>query len=491
MIRTPLFTPSILSLLILILFFHSADAGEFDPRAVVKIFVTISPGNPDRPWAPDPPYEASGTGFVIGGKRILTNAHVIECATYIAVKRGGDTRQYRADVRFVSDESDMAILIPEDPAFFEGIRPLRLGSDPRVRDEVTVVGYPIGGEELSYSSGIVSRIEVNAYAHSWTPLLTVQVDAAINPGNSGGPALIDDHVVGIAMMGTRGADGVGYLVPPVIIQHFLDDIDDQRVDGHPLPGIHTMALENRMQREYYGLDPDGDLGILVVDVDFEYALLSGLQAGDIIMEIDGVLVQANGKVKMGDDLVFYTHLFALRQAGEPMQIGILRDGAPRLLRFAAAATASLVPYRYFQRDYPYVMFGGLIFAPLYYDFIRTYGDSWPDASLFAYCDGRLRTHEKRQIVFLHTILKHETTVDLPLRWNVVRSVNGEPVRDFAHFIRLLDDARGWFDIVFESEAVLRLRAEDCRAAQRGIAETYGIPLPKPDAAIAKSVPPSQ
>ena len=69
---------------------------------------------------------------------------------------------------------------------------------PRLRDEVAVVVYPVGGEEISITEGVVSRIEVQRYSHSQRHLLAVTVDAAINAGNSGGPVFGDGKVVGIA-----------------------------------------------------------------------------------------------------------------------------------------------------------------------------------------------------------------------------------------------------------------------------------------------------
>lgn len=53
------------------------------------------------------------------------------------------------------------------------------------QDSVSVVGYPIGGDTISVTSGVVSRIEVTSYVHGSTELLAVQIDAAINSGNSG------------------------------------------------------------------------------------------------------------------------------------------------------------------------------------------------------------------------------------------------------------------------------------------------------------------
>ncbi|CAI5952014.1 unnamed protein product [Closterium sp. NIES-64] len=78
--------------------------------------------------------------------------------------------------------------------FWAGLNPLPLGDVPQLQESVAVVGYPQGGDNISISMGVVSRVEPTKYAHSGAHLLAIQIDAAINPGNSGGPALIMTHV---------------------------------------------------------------------------------------------------------------------------------------------------------------------------------------------------------------------------------------------------------------------------------------------------------
>ena len=53
------------------------------------------------------------------------------------------------------------------------------------------VGYPRGGDSMSVTKGVVSRIDMRRYRTAGGKLLCVQIDAAINPGNSGGPAFND------------------------------------------------------------------------------------------------------------------------------------------------------------------------------------------------------------------------------------------------------------------------------------------------------------
>jgi S1-C subfamily serine protease len=57
-------------------------------------------------------------------------------------------------------ECDIALLAVDDPGFWEGVEPLQFGPLPRLQDSVAVVGYPVGGDTISITAGVVSRIEV-------------------------------------------------------------------------------------------------------------------------------------------------------------------------------------------------------------------------------------------------------------------------------------------------------------------------------------------
>ena len=60
--------------------------------------------------------------------------------------------------------ADIALLTVDEPEFWEGVTPLTFGSLPRLQDSVAVIGYPIGGDTISVTAGVVSRIEVGRRA---------------------------------------------------------------------------------------------------------------------------------------------------------------------------------------------------------------------------------------------------------------------------------------------------------------------------------------
>lgn len=72
------------------------------------------------------------------------------------------------------------MLTVNDDEFWEGVTPVQFGALPCLQDAVTVVGYPIGGDTISVTSGVVSRIEVLSYVHGATELLGVQVPLRIS-----------------------------------------------------------------------------------------------------------------------------------------------------------------------------------------------------------------------------------------------------------------------------------------------------------------------
>ena len=164
----------------------------------------------------------------------------------------------------------------DGPSFWEGTRPVALDTAlPSLQSTVSVVGFPTGGTTICVTQGVVSRIDCKNYrlgytaAHNPGSLLVIQIDAAINPGNSGGPAFLSDgRVVGVAFQGLGGShvDNIGYIIPAVLLQHFLRTVDG----GNPYPGITEvpfkhMELRNRSLRERLKV-PTAQTGVVVTKV---------------------------------------------------------------------------------------------------------------------------------------------------------------------------------------------------------------------------------
>src|SRR5207253_7172520 len=123
----------------------------------------------------------------------------------------------------------LALITVPAPDFFKNMLPLKFGGIPALESTVSAYGYPIGGERMSVTTGIVSRIDFQLYTHSSIDQhLATQISAQINPGNSGGPVLQNGKVIGVAFQGYSGdvAQGVAYMIPTPVIRRFLTDIKD-------------------------------------------------------------------------------------------------------------------------------------------------------------------------------------------------------------------------------------------------------------------------
>jgi len=224
-------------------------------KSVVKVYCTEVRPNFALPWQMEQQESSFSSGFVIPGQRILTNAHGVAWHNVVRVRKHGDSRKFVASVEHVAHECDLAILKVEDPQFWQGLEALEIGDLPDLQDNIMVVGYPQGGDRISVTQGIVSRVEMGAYSHSGEYLLMIQIDAAINSGNSGGPALDPDgKIVGVAFQSLDDADNIGYIIPVPIIDHFLSDINlHGRYTGFCRLGVSWQTTENEALRQYLKL----------------------------------------------------------------------------------------------------------------------------------------------------------------------------------------------------------------------------------------------
>ena len=252
--------------------------------SVVKIFTIHSSPNYVMPWLTQPTEESTGSGCVIKGKRILTNAHNVGDHAFVRVRKQSSPQKYPAKVQAVGRDCDLAILTVDDSTFFDDLEPLEIMNDlPALHEKVAVLGYPIGGDTMSFTEGVVSRIEMQTYSHSYENLLAMQISAAINPGNSGGPVLIDDKLSGIAFECIESAQNIAYAVPAPIIRHFLvvlsevllDEVNMGyepikamrvlKVNGAPIRNLKDLVARIETNRETYLIIEIENYGTVAID----------------------------------------------------------------------------------------------------------------------------------------------------------------------------------------------------------------------------------
>jgi S1-C subfamily serine protease len=160
--------------------------------------------------------DGRGTGFFVSGDTVITNAHVVEGATYVTL-RGTSGDQTPAMVTSRNTDLDLAVLHVSRAKAGQPVLQLGSSGDVRVGQEIVAIGSPMGLQN-TVTRGIVSSLRRVGQ------VTLVQTDAAINPGNSGGPLL--DHsgrVVAVATMKLTGqAESLGFGVAAEHVRAMLD-----------------------------------------------------------------------------------------------------------------------------------------------------------------------------------------------------------------------------------------------------------------------------
>ncbi len=427
-----------------------AEAGDGVRQAVVKVYMSAQLPNQAQPWQTGSVVSGTGSGCILAGGRILTSAHVVERQTYLQVRRHGETRKHDARVLFVADDVDLALLTVDEPGFFDDIEPLELGPLPPTQASVVALGFPEGGDTLSLTNGVVSRIEHQYYVHSGGSFLAMQIDAAVNSGNSGGPVMEKGRVVGVVMQSLTGAQNISYVVPAPVVERFLADLGDGRYDGVPRLGVSVQPLENRAMRRRYGVERETG-GVLLREVVPGTGAASVLRPGDVLLAIDGTPIAEDGTIEFRPgERTSFADLVERKQRGSEVAVVFVRDGRrleARVPLTARSGQGRLVPLDDFRSEPSYFVFGGLVLRPLTLPYICTFGQEWwrsaPDA--FLAIRDKTSSFEGEGLVALTGVFPDQVNQGYQDFRNVlVAAVDGVRPRNFQHAVELVEKGPGEF-----------------------------------------------
>ena len=340
----------------------SADK-NFDvvANSVVKIFSTVRYPDVFKPWTKNAAAGLTGSGVVIEGKRILSNAHVVEYASQVQIQANQSGDKISATVEAVAPGIDLAILKLDDESFFDTHPPLpRAKVLPEIKDTAMVYGYPEGGTSLSITKGIVSRIEFAAYNFPVSGL-RIQLDAAINPGNSGGPAVVGDKMIGLAFSRLNDADNIGYIIPSEEIDLFLQDMADGHYDGKPALFDDFQTLENSSLRAFLKLDKSAH-GMTVHQPDASDSA-NPLKEWDLITQIGDTPIDNEGMVRIGPNLrTNFRYLVQKIAKNGKVPLTIVRNGKTMQVEVPVKSNWPLLIPDIAGQYPPYFIYGPLVFT---------------------------------------------------------------------------------------------------------------------------------
>jgi len=431
---------------------QSADPASIE-TSVVKVFSTMRYPDPFKPWTKQAPAEATGSGVVIEGRRILTNAHVVLYASQVQVQASAAGDKVAATVVAVAPGIDLAVLQLDDPSFFDTHPPMaRANKLPHIKDAVLAYGFPTGGNSLSITKGIVSRIEFVSYNYPVSGL-RIQVDAAINPGNSGGPAIADDKMIGLAFSKLGGdAQNIGYIIPNEEVELFLKDVADGHYDGKPAMYDDLQTLENPALREFLKLDKSVE-GMVVhrpASADATYPL----KEWDVISRIGDTPIDNQGMVKIDKDLrVSFGYLIQKLAVNGKLPLTVVRGdkSVPVQLPVFTEHPTLITDLH---GGYPsYFIYGPMVFSPATWQFVSSLQNNGGMIRMLGLVKSPLVTRAldeptpdlEELVVISSPFFPHKIANGYSSAvGSVVYSVNGTRIKSLKHLVAVLRDLKDPF-----------------------------------------------
>jgi S1-C subfamily serine protease len=447
------------------LFWNHAAFAESDTNAiansVVKVFSTIRAPEPFQPWTKRAPYQITGSGVVIGAKRILSNAHVVLYASQIQIQGNQSGDKISATVEAIAPGIDLAVLKVDDESFFDSHPVLPFSKTlPNIKDAVLAYGYPEGGNSLSITKGIVSRIEFTTY-NAPVSGLRIQIDAAINPGNSGGPAVVGERMIGLAFSHLNNAQNIGYIIPTEEIELFLQDVADGHYDGKPAMFADYQTLENAALRDFLGVEKSTQ-GLIIRKPDSTHGECL-LKQWDIVTRIGDTPVDNQGMIKLNDDLrVAFNYLVQKVAKDGKVPLTIIREKKEIKIQLPVsavhkAATPDL------QGAYPsYFICGPLAFSTVTTQMTSALIDSGDSnyvrwlisvgSPMVSRSGDKVAFDDEELVVVTSPFFPHKLAKGYSEPYGeVVKTVNGIKIKNLAHLVEVLRDSKEKY-LTFEFDA---------------------------------------
>jgi S1-C subfamily serine protease len=470
-------------------------------KSAFKVIVKSYGKNFRQPWKHGESSSATGSGFAVeitvaGKKRkfVMTNAHVAKDNAFIHIMKWNSDKLYEAKLLNSGPEVDMAILEinhKDYKEFWDSVTVFPFGRVPNKGSAVHVVGFPLGGDNSSITRGIISRINITHYSGA-VKNIVLQIDAAVNHGNSGGPVFDETgkRIVGIAFSGSSDGDLINYIIPTILIRHYLDRVSKTRTfSGVCGLMIQYSPIQNKtLQDQLLGKES----GILVRNVAPTGSSGMVLEKHDILIAIDNISISNDGTIVVNDqyepcskpsdmyEKVPFWHYIRMKHPGESVELTFLRDGKKQMKKCTLQPIESIVPKIDLRISNEFCVIGGFVFLPLNYWHVYPRNTEVPASyfigkrHLLPYTHDTYKEFDDQQIVILSDAVPSSITTGYDLQTYRIHTFNGEEVRNIKHLQQLCDEAKGIARLEFDYNAVALINMDDARKNHDDVLKHLGI-----------------
>jgi S1-C subfamily serine protease len=450
---------------------------------IVSVRVTGQDWNWRAPWEKLPPWTRVLSGVVMPGQRILVASTAFGNHVLVEAQKLGSDERSLARVELVDQEGPLALIAVDDPEFWKDLEPLKLAEKAPTEGAVSIHRWQRSGLLDSYP-GTVRQVRSGRHGLSQTSLLTLEVATGAEGLGESEPVVDDGEVVGL--LTGRAGDTFAALASPVLAQ-FMEGATAGDWRGFPRAGLAWEDLTNPALRTALGLRP-GESGVRLIRVAPNGSAGGVLRKGDVLLEIDGVSIDATGRYEHPIyGRMLFAQLFADgRKPGETVKVKVLRGGERLQLELPLRRMLpqeDKVPPYLFGRGPEYLIAGGLVFQELTRPYLGAYGD-WarrapPRLTVALDREGQEPDPDFPRIVLLSSVLPDTANLGYQdLRDLIVEKVNGRRIGSIEHLRQALAQPEGPYHVVEllpgQSARRLVISVAEARAAVARLQRAYGV-----------------
>ncbi len=413
-------------------------------RSLVKVNASYQSYSLQIPWQKESVGGRRGLGVVLSGNRILVTAQMVADATYIELELPETGQKISAHVLAVDYEANLALLeanvADKAKAFFSGLQPMSIDSSGRVGDGLSIWQTGRVGD-LIVTPVNISKVMIQGYVVDGSAFLVYEAIGIIrSEANSFTLPVVKNGKLAGLLLRYDSKNQVATILPAPIIEHFLKDVGDGKYDGFANLGVEFQLTLDDQFREYLGLKAD-EPGVYVSKViRGGSAEKIGVQAGDIMLSINGSSIDARGDYKDPQyGALGVSHIVRGRAfVGDKVEIKVRRDNSEVTLKGELTRKLPqdylVMPYQ-FDRGPKYVLNGGLLFQELSRAYLNSFGEDRQTGIVLrlARMANQPEKYEKegrKKLVFLSAVLPTSSTQGYErLGGQVVNEINGIQIKE--------------------------------------------------------------
>ena len=451
-------------------------------ESIVRLDVTRNNHNFRVPWDKRA-QSVSKLGAVIGGNEVLTTAQGLANHTLVRLQKGGRGRWFNGAVKWVDYQANLAVVGVNDEIFWNDLTPVQFAKADELRDNLHVVRWRAGNIERRAAE--FSRFTVADANFNQAPRIELKASSEIEGAGRGELMVSGAKVAGL--VASKSGNTCSVIPAPFIIAA-LKLRADGNYNGLGYFDFIWQPASNPATTEYFELSGPAR-GVLVIKTSTRPGVKSPLNLHDIILEVDGFLIDVQGDYLDPDYGHVIMEYLACRNkwAGDIVKLKVWRDGKTQEIDYTlpkADFTDNLVTDRPEGAEPTYLIAGGLVFVPLSAEYLSSWGNDWQRNAPFRLVFYNNQEPEKaqRSLVVLSLVLPDFYNIGYQERNAqnlVLDKANGLRIDTLKSLTNALKSPEEGFHVFeFKKGSALQkiiLDAEKLDAANQRIAKRYRIP----------------